>query len=499
MGKHKAVTDLRTEAGTQRSRLFISMKNPCGIHRTIGKSVLAVIIFISICLAEKQEITIEKDTEMEKNRIQIYQTNPRYWQYKSEPILLIGGSVEDNLFQIPNLKEHLELLKSVGGNYVRSTMSWVDEGDVPPFKKVGDQYDLEQWNDEFWKRFRNFITWTHEMDIIVQIEVWATFNYYREPWDNNPFNPKNNSNYTVEETGLPTVVKSHPTATENNFFWSVPKERHQQTVLKYQQKFVDKVLSETLQYEHVLYCMDNETSVTPAWGEYWATYIQKQAAASGRTVETTEMWDPWNIFHEKHKATFDHPETYSFCDISQNNHQKGQAHWDNAQRYRSKLSPIRPINNVKIYGADGGRFGSTQDGLERFWRNIFGGLASARFHRPDSGIGLNETAQAHIKSIRMLTDNINIFTCEPHNDLLSNRSENEAYTLANPGREYVLYFPNGGSVDVNLSVGNTEKGIIRWLDIGKSEWTQEAEILFSDSVTLSAPTEEHWAALIQPK
>ena len=97
---------------------------------------------------------------------------------------------------------------------------------------------------------------------------------------------------------------------------------------------MDKLLSETLQYGHVLYCMDNETAVTPAWGEYWATYIQKQAATAGQTVETTEMWDPWDLSDEKHKATFDHPETYSFCDISQNNHQKRQRHWDNAQRIR---------------------------------------------------------------------------------------------------------------------------------------------------------------------
>ena len=124
---------------------------------------------------------------MEKNRIQIYKENPRYWQYKGEPVLLIGGSVDDNLFQIPNLKEHLELLKSVGGNYVRSTMGWTEAVDVPPFKKVGDLYDLNQWSDEFWTRFRNFIKWTHEMDIIVQIEVWATFNYYRDYWDVNPF------------------------------------------------------------------------------------------------------------------------------------------------------------------------------------------------------------------------------------------------------------------------------------------------------------------------
>ncbi|MDE0088309.1 MAG: hypothetical protein OXU23_21485 [Candidatus Poribacteria bacterium] len=476
------------------------MKSPWGRHFVIGKFVLVLLVFVFLCSTATWDANAKKDTEMEKNRIQIYKENPRYWQYKGEPILLIGGSVEDNLFQIPNLKEHLELLKSVGGNYVRSTMSWVDEGDVPPHKKVGDKYDLNQWNDEFWTRFRNFITWTHEMDIIVQIEVWATFNYYREPWAENPFNPKNNSNYTAEETGLPTVVKDHPVATGNNFFWSVPKERNQQNVLKYQEKFVDKLLDETLPYGHILYCMDNETAVTAAWGEYWATYIQKKAKEAGRVAETTEMWDPWDLSDEKHKATFDHPETYSFCDISQNNHQKRQRHWDNAQKIRAKLSPIRPINNIKIYGADGGRFGSTRDGLERFWRNVFGGFASARFHRPDSGVGLSKIAQAHLKSMRSITNKMDVFTCEPNNDLLSNRKENEAYTFANPGKEYAVYFPKGGSVDLNLSVGkNTDAKTvkIRWLNINKSEWKKEEEIPFSDSITLDTPTEAHWAVLVQ--
>ena len=471
-------------------------------HIANGKLVLALLVFVSLFLITAKETNAEKDKDMEKNRIQIYKENPRYWQYKGEPILLIGGSVEDNLFQIPNLKEHLELLNSVGGNYVRSTMSWVDEGDVPPFKKVGDLYDLNQWNDEFWTRFRNFITWTHEMDIIVQIEVWATFNYYREPWAINPFNPKNNSNYTAEETGLPTVVDSHPVATKNNFFWSVPKERNQEIVLKYQEKFVDKLLSETLQYGHILYCMDNETAVTAAWGEYWATYIQKKASEAGRVVETTEMWDPWDLSDEKHKATFDHPETYSFCDISQNNHQKRQRHWDNAQKIRAQLSPIRPINNIKIYGADSGRFGSTRDGLERFWRNVFGGFASARFHRPNSGVGLSEIAQAHLKSMRTITDEMDVFTCKPHNDLLSNREDNGAYTIANPGKEYAVYFPKGGSVDLNLSAGkstDTKTVSIRWLNIRKSEWKKQEETPFSESITLSAPTEAHWVVLIQSK
>jgi hypothetical protein len=55
--------------------------------------------------------------------IQPWPENPHYWQYKGQPILLVGGSVEDNLYQIPNIEEHLNLLQSVGGNYVRCTMS----------------------------------------------------------------------------------------------------------------------------------------------------------------------------------------------------------------------------------------------------------------------------------------------------------------------------------------------------------------------------------------
>ena len=475
------------------------MKCLCRPH-LVSIIVLSQLIFMSVCITADSDAEANEDIEMKKNRIQIYKDNPRYWQYKGEPVLLLGGSVDDNLFQIPNLKEHLELLKSVGGNYVRSTMGWTEAVDVPPFKKVGDLYDLNQWHDEFWTRFGNFIKWTHEMDIIVQIEVWATFNYYRDYWDVNPFNPKNNSNYTAEETELPTVVDSHPSAAKNNFFWSVPKKNNQEIVLKYQQKYVDKLLSETLPYGHILYCRDNETAVTPAWGEYWSTYIKSRAAEVGRGVETTEMWNPWDIHHSQHRNTKDHPEIYSFCDISQNNTQKGQTHWDNAQKYRSELSPIRPINNVKIYGADTGKYGKTQDGLARFWRNIFGGCASARSHRPPNGLGLSKLSQANIKSMRMITDEMDVFKSHPHNHLLSNREENEAYAFVNLGKEYAVYFPKGGSVELYLgAVEKTDADTIsiRWLNIRKAEWKKEQEIPYSDSITLASPTESHWAVLIK--
>jgi len=436
-----------------------------------------------------------------KKRIEICRSNPAYWQYNGKPVLLIGGSVDDSLFQIPDLKVHLDLLKLVGGNYIRNTMSSRnDKGfEVQPFRKLDNgKYDLEKWNDKYWDRFENMLILTHERDIIVQIEVWATFDYYRDNWEVNPFNPKNNVNYTAQQSKLPVQVNSHPIRCENNFFWSVPAEKNQKTVLEYQQRFVDKMLSYSLKFGNVLYCMDNETSVTPEWGRYWSQYIKAKAKAAGTSVHTTEMWDKWDLAHSMHNATFDHPETYSFVDISQNNHQKGQQHWDNAQRQRVRIADnVRPLNNVKIYGADEyGRFGNDRDGMERFWRNIFGGLASARFHRPTSGLGLNEKARANIRSMRMLTDKMNIYTCAPHNDLLSNRESNEAYCLANPGAEYAVYFPNGG--EVTLDISRLKKpATIRWLEVMKSRWLDAQRVEGKSKLTLRCPSQGYWAVLVQ--
>jgi hypothetical protein len=431
--------------------------------------------------------------------IRACEQNPSYWQYKGEPVLLLGGSVEDNLFQIPDLEEHLNLLKSVGGNYVRCTMSSRDEGNVWPFAFADGKYDLDTWNMEYWRRFRRFLDLTSERDIIVQIEIWATFDYYRDFWDKNPFNPKNNRSYTVEETRLPIRVETHPVQTGNNFFWSVPAENNQEIVLKYQQRFVEMLLSYSLRYNHVLYCMDNETAVTPEWGKYWSEFVRAKAKEKGVHVETTEMWDPHDLSHPKHNATFDHPETYSFVDISQNNHQKGQKHWDNAQEQRRRIAGNkRPLNCVKIYGADTGQFGDDRDGMERFWRNILGGMASARFHRPTSGLGLSEKAQANIKSARELVSRLDFFSCEPNNDLLSRREPNEAYCLACPGSKYAVYFPHGGEVDLDISEIDTAAEI-NWLDIMETRWLAPQRFEGETEVCLKPPSDGCWVVLVQPE
>ncbi len=434
--------------------------------------------------------------------IMVSPTHPQYWQYDGRTVLLLGGSKEDNLFQIPDLEEHLDLLAASGGNYIRCTMSSRDEGNVWAFlfDESSGTYDLDRWNDEYWARFESLLTEASRRDIIVQVEVWATFDFYRDNWDANPFNPKNNSSYTAERTKLPIEVPTHPVYCDNPFFWSIPDHDNNMPVLTYQQRFVDKLLSYTLRHRNVLYCMDNETSVTAAWGRFWSDYIKKKAAEVGLVAETTEMWDPWDLDHISHRESFDHPETYSFVDISQNNHQRGQPHWDNGLRQIERLrraGALRPVNNVKTYGSDGGRHGGdANEAIAKFVRSALFGSAAVRFHRPPSGIGLSTEAQAVVRSVRDLSERMAWFDAAPRNDLLDDREENEAYCRARPGRDYAVYFPDGGGVTLDLSGLDGQASLV-WLDVLASRWSAPQPVPGGHPLSLEPPASGHWIALVQ--
>jgi hypothetical protein len=432
-------------------------------------------------------------------RIRPWAKNPRYWQYEGKPLLLLGGSVDDNLFQLPDLDRHLDEIRTAGANYIRNTMSdRRDHGsEVYPYLRRPDgKYDLEKWNPEYWRRFERLLSGTQIRRIIVQIEVWDRFDYARDNWPGHPYNPDNNVNYTRKQTGLAAAYPAHPGQNRQPFFFTTPKQRNNKVLLRYQQRFVDKLLSHSLNYNHVLYCIDNETSGEEAWGVYWADYIRGRAAREGTVVCVTEMWDDWNLKAERHRRTLDHPDRYVFADVSQNNHQKGQQHWDNFRWVRQYVAKSpRPLNTVKTYGADGGRYGTTQDGVERWWRHLVGGAAAVRFHRPDAGIGLSPAAKGAISAARKVESLVRFWDVEPTDGLLAERQPNEAYLSADPGRAYILYFTNGGAVTLDLKAAPGEYRL-RWVSIASGEWGGEGEIAGGAVVPVAAPDKGGWVAVI---
>jgi inosine-uridine nucleoside N-ribohydrolase len=451
------------------------------------------------------------------DRIRPCRQNPFYWEYKGSPVLLIGGSQEDNLFNHPDdLEEQLDLLRASGGNYIRNTMSSRDPGNPWAFKRLETGlYDLNQWDKDYWNRFQNLLELCVERDIIVQIEIWDPWDYFKTEaslgygpdnvgWESCPFNPRLNTNYTAQESGLVEDINYHSgrRPSKHSFFHTVPEMKDIPIVRQYQEAFVDKILSISLSFPNVLYCMNNEIGEWAQWGQYWARYIRNKAAQAGKEVYLTDMRRNSNFSSDEQVSLLHDREHFDFFEISQNNARDGQQHYDGVIFIRNQISksPI-PLNNIKIYGGEIGKWTtSVKEGTHRFWRNIFAGCASARFHRPGPshhffGIGISELAQANIRSMSMLVKAINIFKTEPRNELLSDREENESYCLAQTGSEYAVYFPDGGSVALDIShvKGSLSK---KWLDIEKNKWLEPEIVSGGGKLELKTPAKGQWAVVL---
>ena len=458
-------------------------------------------LFLFICSAGSSYS--QKMNHFEKNSIQPWGKNPRFWQYEGKPVMLLGASDDDNLFQWPAelLVPHLDSMKKIGANYVRNTMSdRQDKGfEVYPFKKTDDgRYDLSQWNEAYWKRFDFFLKETARRNIIVQIELWDRFDYSQKNWDANPYNPKNNINYTKKESGLNEAYPDHPGSNRQPFFFTTPQQQHNEILLTVQCRYMEKILSYTLNYNHILYCIDNETSGEEAWSIYWRDFISAIAHQKGRNICVTEMWDDWNLQSTSHKRTFDHPQRYRFVELSQNTHQTGNKLWDNL-RWTAKYtgeSP-RPMNIVKTYGSDNGRHGSTKQAIERWWLHLLGGAAAVRFHRPDSGLGLSELSISSIKAARKLESLVKLWDLKAESQSLPDSSGNKAFIAYKPGRVYLIFLPDGGST--TLHVKETKANYdIRYINLRSGEWLEKRtqKISMEGTTQFSAPDNHEWLIVI---
>lgn len=471
------------------------------------KNTLSILIGLSLVFSFSCTC---KDTNKQKaggNYVKPYAINPKYWQYKGKPVLLLGGSKTDHLFLAENLREHLDEMVGIGANYVRNTMSQREGLDLKPYKRLFDvKFDLNQWNDVYWQKFADFLKWTYERDIIVQIEVWDRFDYSQKIWQHSPWRPENNINYSNEESGFADTYPEYAWRDLQPFFHTVPgmpKYRlNLDMIRKYQEKFVDKMLSYSLNYSHVLYCMNNETSTPAEWGKYWINYINEKANAIDVNVFCTDMFDGFFKPQSCSRCLKAIKETdiYTFLDVSQNNSRNfNESHWETLQwiiQKRDKFC-LRPINNTKIYGGGNSSWGSgsNDDGIERFCRNIIGGCAASRHHGPPSGNGLNDKAKASIKSVRQVERYVKFWEVKPRMDLLSDREEDEVYVSAKEGEKYILYFTDGGDVKLDLN-RYKQTYEIKWININTGKLGPESTLKGGNIVSIATPYQGSWFAIL---
>ena len=477
-----------------------------------------------------------------------YAENPWYWQYDGRPVLLLGGSDSDNIFQWAGegnkLVEQLNLLRKVGGNYIRCAMSsrqYTPEGYrwnlLPyPYAKVNGVYDLHRWDAVYWGKLKTFLVETKRRGIIVQLEFFDRWNESgdsRKPgfgWYDSPWNPNNNSTYDWDDSPL---LKPGETAFYNPFHLAAVYR--DPVLLEVQQNYIRKLLDVVIDggFDHVLFQVDNESGIGDATlgpDPYWARFAREYAASKksgwGIYVCTSRRFHFPTPYKTTRFQNWDNPEirvpitnaAFNYLDISQNNGVTGQTHYDNVIWYREKAAShggARPVNNTKCYhfnwpiGAEWKEHsaGTDAEASARPWRVVFAGGASIRFHRETAfrpggireGYGLGPEAQTLLRSLRLFAERVPLFTMEPHNDLLSQRSDDEAYCLAGPGAHYAVFFTGRGDRTVGLDLGGAAMPVaLSWLNVADSQW-RNAGTLPGDRVqTLSPPKEGLWVAVFSP-
>ncbi len=470
-----------------------------------------------------------------------------YWKYDGDRVLLLGAwnhghnpfvdhdtdndKDKQGVSTVEQIKNAMDELAEAGGNYLRCVLDPGMAAGIQGFDfcaRSGAQYDLNTMTGPFWVRLDMFIAEAKSRDIVVQIEVWDRFDLIDGSWGSwpvSPWNPQNNVNYTVSSSGLETSYRSFQT---HPFLQGIPghpayenasesRKQKYDRVRSYQDKFVDKLLSMTLKYDNVLYCMNNETHIHPSWGQYWMKFIENKAEKVGKEVSTTDMFDDVHKARNSEGLAYQlsHRCDYDYIDVSQvNSRHADEDHWNHVKWLTEAVKKVDPpylLHMTKIYGNDlalnekpwsNWKPGDSENAIEEWWRNLLAGVAGVRFHRPTAGIGLCEASKNCIRATRKVESKVKFWDVSPRLDLLTNREPDEAYLAAQPGHMYILYFTKngGGSVGLKLDQFPNTAFELRWINIGTGKWGTVTLLSGGSTILIGRPDDStHWVAIIVKK
>ncbi len=266
---------------------------------------------------------------------------------------------------------------------------------------------------------------------------------------------------------------------------------------------------QTLLYEVLSTHFESFLERAVADGRSLPAFVVREGNAEARGIEVyctdmfDDLWEPETS--EDLGGQIDDIVNYPFIDASQvNSRSRGdgvrehsQHHWDRVRFIVESASGVqRPINHTKVY--DEGYYGHTPDGpimgMHRMTLDLLAGSATARFHRTEPVFPIEH--QRVVRALRMVESAVHFWEVEANEGLLSERSEGEAFAAADPGRSYLLYFPEGGSVGLDLSDFADREFSLDWVDLRSASYGTASTVAGGAVASITAPDGGAWVAII---
>jgi hypothetical protein len=390
--------------------------------------------------------------------------NPRYFTDGSGKAILLTGSHTWSNFQdnggsnpppIFDYSAYLDFLQANNHNFFRLwtweqsrwTLETADDNywfyPMTPFKRTGPgnaldglpRFDLTQFNQDYFDRMRQRIIQAGNRGIYVSIMLfngWSVSKFkspgLNNPWKGHPFNSKNNIN------GINGDPNGDDSGEETQDL-SIP------AVTAIQEAYVRKVIDTVNDLDNVLYEISNESASSPeniAWQNHFIDFIHNYE--SGKPKQ-----HPVGM-------TVDYP--------NGNNSDLFSSHADWISPNGSMDNPP-PADGTKVILADTDHLCGICGDEKWVWKSFTRGQNPIFMDGYDGsayGVGGSDfdpndprwpILRKNLGYVLTFANQMNLEKMTPHGELASS-----GYCLANPSvsdAEYLVYLPDGGTVNVDLS------------------------------------------------
>jgi hypothetical protein len=413
--------------------------------------------------------------------------NPHYFVWRGKPAILITSG--EHYGAVLNLdfdyRKYLDTLAADGMNYTRifsgaylepqgafkierNTLAprpgrfrapWPRSSE-PGHRDGGNKFDLSRWEDAYFTRLKDFITYAATRNVVVELSLFCPM-YEEVQWSLSPMNAANNIN------GVGAVAR--------NDVYTLDKDR---ALLGVQETLTRKVVTELNAFDNLFFEIANEPyfgGITMAWQHRIADVIveteralpAKHLIAQNIANKSAKIADPHpavSIFNF-HYAT--PPETVAM------NYALNKAIGDDETGFRGVSDDVYRMEGWDFVIAGGGLYNNLD-------YSFAAGYEDGTFQYPSTQPGGGSRALR--RQLKILSDFINGFDfvrMAPDNTIIREGvpARGSARALVEPGRAIAIYVrrqrPASGKETAATVAGESSAPATLHIDLADGDWRAE--------------------------
>ncbi len=391
-----------------------------------------------------------------KQPLALHPQNPHYFLFRGKPTILITSA--EHYGCVLNLDfdygTYLQTLRAEGMNHTRiwagtyreipgsfnitdNTLAplpnryvcpWARSG-TPGYSQGGNKFDLKTWDEEYFKRLKDFMNQASEAGVVVEMNLWCP-NYEESLWKASPLNAANNINnvgncgkdeaYTLKHADLLEIQEAttrkivHELRDYDNLFYEICNEPYFAGV--------------TLEWQHKI-----ADIIVDAEKDYPAKHLISQNVANGR-ARVNQPHPAISIFN------------FHYCvppDVVGMNYRLDKVIGENETGFRGKEDVLYRTEGWDFILAGGGLYNNLD-------YSFTSKVADGTFTSYKSPGGGSPALRRQLRILRSFMNTLEFVKMVPSDAVVRSVSLEGLVSraLVEPGRQYAVYFhvpPGGGS------------------------------------------------------